>query len=233
MGGSPPVIYSPRVSWAMRSVSRQAQAPSRAPPFTYHMLEQVHASLLYTRDNVTHFTAMLLAYFACMRTAEFCPSPGVAPHLTIASLSFVSAAPPYMVVSVASAKTSIKGYKVVVGCSGTPICAYCWMCFFISRYPPSSSAPLFTLATGVPVSHGSLSRAIRSFAMQAGLPLAHYTPHSLRAGAATDAAQAGASDSAVQQLGRWTSSAYRVYMRPSQAQQALVSGRLASGRFTH
>ena len=233
IGLPPPFIYTPKVNWAMRSIVRDAPPPNRVPPFTYTMLRRVHQSLAYTHDNITVFTAMLLAYFACMRSSEFCPSSGVAHHLTPSSLSFIPAQPPYMVVAVRSSKNSIKGYSVVVGCSGTAVCAYCWMRHYLARFPRPPAAPLFILASGAPLTHASLSRHMRSFARQAGLPELQFTPHSLRAGAATDAAQAGAPDSAIQQLGRWASLAYRIYMRPSQAQQAQVSRRLASGPNTY
>ena len=94
----------------------------------------------------------------------------------------------------------------------------------------SPNSPLFVTKAGLSLTHSMLTKAIRAFLEQAGYPPRPYTPHSLRAGSATDAAQSGAPDSAVQRLGRWQSSAFTAYLRPSQLQEALVAGRLAAGQ---
>ena len=191
------------------------------------MLYRVYQSLPYSYSNVMHFAAMLLAYYGCMRSSEYCPSPLTAPPLTPQSIRFIDSIPPYMVITVPSSKTAIHGYTVVVGCSESPVCSYCWMQHYlhIRRAPPNS--PLFIYPSGAPLTHTSLTQAMRQFLAAAGLPNPSVTPHSLRAGAATDAHRAGAPDSAVQQLGRWSSNAYLIYLRPSQAHQALNSKRLA------
>ena len=62
----------------------------------------------------------------------------------------------------------------------------------------------------------------------AGLDPTGYSTHSLRAGAATDAAGLGFSEAQIQSLGRWRSQAYKLYIRPTQAQQAANSASLAS-----
>jgi hypothetical protein len=48
-----------------------------------------------------------------------------------------------------------------------------------------------------------------------GLDSTLYSTHSFRSGAATAAAAAGLSDAEVQRLGRWRSSVFARYVRPS------------------
>ena len=228
LGLNPPDLYSARVKWALRSFTRSAPPPARVPPFTFRMLYSIYLVISYSYDNIMHFTAMLLAYFGCMRSAEYCPSQGTAPPLTLSSIRFIDSHNPYMIVNVPISKTALHGYTVVIGCSDSPICAYCWMLNYlhIRRAPPS--APLFLYRSGAPLTHSSLTQAMRQLLLASGLPYLPVTPHSLRAGAATDAHRAGAPDSAVQKLGRWASNAYRLYLRLSQADQALTSKWLAS-----
>ena len=171
---------------------------------------------------------MLLAYFGCLRSAEYCPSPNTASPLTPAHISFHGPiGAQYMVIRVNSSKTAMHGFRVVVGCSGTLVCAVCWMAAYLPVRPFPPSSPLFITAQGLPLSHSIMTSAMRSLLRGAGYQSEGFTPHSLRAGAATDAAQRGLPDSVVQQLGRWKSQAFRVYLRPSDSAQAALSARLA------
>ena len=58
---------------------------------------------------------------------------------------------------------------------------------------------------------------------QLGMNTAGYSGHSFRIGAASTAAAVGFSDSIIQLLGRWKSSAFLAYIRSSEAQLAAVS----------
>ncbi|XP_041461741.1 uncharacterized protein LOC121413047 [Lytechinus variegatus] len=46
-----------------------------------------------------------------------------------------------------------------------------------------------------------------------GLPVAHFSSHSFRIGAATSAAMAGVPDVCIQNMGRWASNTHRLYIR--------------------
>lgn len=221
-------LYSPKVRWALKAVSRLSQPPTKVPPLGYSILASLAQSLTPSYDNLMIFSSMLLAYFSCLRSAEYCPSPNTASPLTPEHISFHgSVGAKYMVVRVNSSKTAMHGFRVVVGCSGTRVCAVCWIAAYLEIRPFPSSSPLFITSQGIPLSHSIMTSAMRSLLLGAGYPPNGFTPHSLRAGAATDAAQRGLPDSVVQQLGRWKSDAFRAYLRPSDKAQSALSARLA------
>jgi len=68
---------------------------------------------------------------------------------------------------------------------------------------------------------------VRQALSQAGVDTVQYNGHSLRIGAATTAAQAGLSDSLIQTLGGWKSSAFISYIRTPPAEVIAVAARLA------
>ena len=222
-----PLIYSQRVKWALMSLTRSAPPPARAPPFTMSMFLKVFEVILYSYDSAHLFSAMLLGYFGCLRASEYLPAPEHPPLLP-AHVRFVGSPVSYMLVSVQGSKTAPSGFELVVGCSGTHICAVCWLlhCFSIRKLPPSY--PIFSLGSGAPISRSTLAEFMQQSLRSAGLEHSNFSPHSLRAGSATDAAGLGLPDSSIQQLGRWKSSAYRAYLRPDHPTQATRAKQLVS-----
>ena len=79
---------------------------------------------------------------------------------------------------------------------------------------PSGSGPLFIFQNGSPLSRPLLVSKLQEALHQAGIPAGSYTGHSFCVGAATTTAQAGISDSLIQKLGRWKSTAFCRYIRP-------------------
>ena len=69
----------------------------------------------------------------------------------------------------------------------------------VSRWPPTSKS--------------SFTSSVREALKATGLPEQNFTGHSFRIRAATAAASAGIEDSVIRTLGRWSSSAYLVYIR--------------------
>ena len=62
-----------------------------------------------------------------------------------------------------------------------------------------------------------------------GYDATRITPHSLRAGSATEAAHKHLPDSFIKQLGRWQSDAYICYIRPSTAEMAGAAAKPVPG----
>ena len=80
---------------------------------------------------------------------------------------------------------------------------------------------------GAPLTKMRFVVLVRAALTRAGVPVAGYSGHSFRIGAATAAAQAGIPDSTIQALGRWTSSAFLEYIRTPREQLAQFSQPLA------
>lgn len=229
-GAPAPDMYTPRVKWAIKAIQRAAPPPKAVPPFTFSMLSRIINFIPPTYDSIMSFTSMLLAYFGCMRAAEYCPNPRVAPPITPIDVNFTRQPHLTCTVKVKSSKNSIHGCSVVIGCSKKPVCAPCWLHYLLSItiHPPSS--PIFLYYSGEPLNPRDLTSFMRQTLRAAGLPPLAVTPHSLRAGSATDAAGLGLQDSAIQSLGRWRSGAFARYIRPSPAHQASNAALLASSQ---
>ena len=221
-------LYTPRVKLAIRAAERRAPPPSRVKPITYALLSKVFYFLPYTLYHMVGFTAMLVGYFGCLRAAEYLPDRDSAPPILPADLEFVDASPAYGVLKIPSSKTAAKGFKVVIGCTGTQICALCWLDYLLRARQLPKGDPLFAISPGVVLSRSQFSRFIRESLLAASVDPTGYTPHSLRAGAATHAAGVGLPDSTIQALGRWRSPAYRAYIRPQDEQLAQLSSQLAA-----
>ena len=74
------------------------------------------------------------------------------------------------------------------------------------------SAPLFSFTKIKFHTRFSLVRLLDQCIFEAGLPLADYSWHSFRRGAAVFAFELGLADSAVQLLGDWSSAAFKRYL---------------------
>lgn len=75
--------------------------------------------------------------------------------------------------------------------------------------------PLFCTADMKPISRARFSNFLNSCLSLLKLPVKHYKAHSFRIGAATSALLSGRSESEIQILGRWSSTAFKKYLRLS------------------
>ena len=74
--------------------------------------------------------------------------------------------------------------------------------------------PLFTCAAGGAISTNNFNTELRRPLNFCGLDCSRYKSHSFRIGAACHASEKGFSDSQIRALGRWSSDAFRTYIRP-------------------
>lgn len=72
--------------------------------------------------------------------------------------------------------------------------------------------PLFLLQSGEPLTRMLLTKWLRDIMTAEKIP-GDYSSHSFRIGAATVAARNGVPDHLIQTLGRWSSNAYKSYIR--------------------
>ena len=88
---------------------------------------------------------------------------------------------------------------------------------------------LFHFQDGTPMSRTRLCQEPRQALTAAGIDTAGYSGHSFHIGVATTATQAGFSNSLIQALGRWKSSAFQEYIRTDTATLTSISAKLAGG----
>ena len=91
----------------------------------------------------------------------------------------------------------------------------------------SNEAPLFSYSKKEFHSRYSLVRLLDMCIFNADLPLADYSWHSFRRGAAVFAFELGLADSAVQLLGEWTSDAFKNYLEFSFLKKVSVAREIA------
>ena len=195
--------------------SRDRPPPHQVAPITYSHLQLMLKCLTGSRDHLIMASSITIQYFACLRASELCTD---LQHSVIPIRSDVSfhthASRPIMSFRVRSSKTNPHGFTVHLGCSGEAVCAVCITHHYLRIYPLPPSAPLFRLSTGQHLTYGLHNQHIKHLMHLAGFDPAHYSTHSLRAGAATQAARSGMAREDIKRLGRWRSQAYEVYLRP-------------------
>ena len=109
--------------------------------------------------------------------------------------------------------------------TGSILCSVAAVLGYLAIQPPDPG-PVFICLDGSPLSRGYLIEGMRAALSQAGVDSSRFAGHSLRIGAATTAARAGFSDSFIQTLGRWKSSAF-TYIRIPSKDLIAVAARMA------
>jgi hypothetical protein len=112
-------------------------------------------------------------------------------------------------------KRSLANKPVVVRCqrqSESP-CPVTLVKDFL-RQRGTHPGPLFADPAGNPILRAELDRNLKIILSFAGLDSTHFKGHSFRIGACTEAANKGLSDSQIRSLGRWSSNAFKKYIRP-------------------
>ena len=214
LGLDPPMIWTPRVHLMIRAISRAHSLPRQAAPITYQHLTLMFQSLTGSRDHLIIASSISLQYFACLRASEICTDLEHSIMPLRSDISFLISPSPSMTFKVKSSKTNPHGFVVHLGCSGESICAGCINYHYLHSYPIPPSAPLYQFSTGQHLTYNIHNSNIKSLISLVGLDPSHYSSHSLRAGAATQAARAGLPREAIKRLGRWRSQAYEAYLRP-------------------
>jgi hypothetical protein len=129
-------------------------------------------------------------------------------------------APTHFEFTIRGSKTDVfrRGVTTVVYATGTHGCPVAAM----DRWLRASagrprSGPLFVRADGRHVTRDHVNRTIKQLASLAGFAPERYSTHSMRAGGATSLSILGYPAAVIQQMGRWTSDAYLVYIRVTDA----------------
>ena len=122
-----------------------------------------------------------------------------------------------------------KGADVFVGSTGGRSCPIMHTLKYVEARGPRSG-PFFVHIDGTPLTKAMFVSRVRDALVSLGMNPSAYAGHSFRIGAATTAARAGLEDSLIQTLGRWSSSAFRRYVRTPKEHLASYSRVLAGTR---
>lgn len=223
-GAEPPHMYTASNQLLLRSVEKLAPPPRRTTPITVSNLEALLKVLNFDQNNLMYISAMLIIFYGCMRASELCVHPVSNPTPARMAQFRVLKEPLLLQYRATSSKTATNGFLVNIGCTGTQCCPVCVFIMYVRlRAPLALYDSVFVLSSGQPLSYTMLNGYMKKVLPLIGLGPKCYSPHSLRAGAATAAADAGCSAHQIQRLGRWASQAYVDYIRPSPAADAAMA----------
>ena len=241
-GFSDPLANCLRLQRVVRGIKRcQGSSSSSRLPITDDLMLLIWRSLdLHLSDHLMFWAACTLGYFGFLRTSEFTVpslasfSPSL--HLGVQDIAVDSlSAPSCMRLKIKGSKTDPfrKGAFIHIGRGRPPLCAvHSVLSYLASR--GDCSGPLFLFQNGQPLSRTLLTDWLRQILSSANVP-GNFSSHSFRIGAATVAACNGVPDHLIQALGRWSSSAYQLYIRtPSEslASSVVIGGTGAFSDFT-
>lgn len=136
--------------------------------------------------------------------------------------------PEFMTVHIKESKTDPfrMGHTITVGATDSPLCPVLAMKHYISRRSPTTG-PLFTHASGKPLTKQTLTLETRNLLTQAGFNATEYAGHSYRIGAATTAASAKLPAWLIKTLGRWSSDCFERYIKTPTSTLSSLSATLA------
>ena len=213
----PSVKIFDAVSISTKGLKAQLSRPVRQKlPFSVNHLAKFYLLLDFSDvKQLACWCAMLLAFFGCFRLSNLAPVSkskfDPLKHLKRNDIKFEDN---FVLIYYKWSKTNQNSSKV----SWIPICAvsddrfnvkfYLKLLFSVVKVPDDS--PLFAFSKKEFHSKFSLIRLLDKCLYKAGLPLADYSWHSFRRGAAVFAFELGLADSAVQLLRDWSSSALRI-----------------------
>ena len=236
---SPTTDSWPWLHYVSRGIKRSQNQPQRVRlPITTSILKQLHGVWFSNNHGSPVYKAKLMwavattAFFGFFRLGELLPSSSctLSPLLLpdLAADSRVN--PTVFILSIRRAKNDPfgKGAQVILGSTHSrPLCPVNALKEFLEARPPSPE-PLFITEDASPLLKEAFVSEIRRALETAGLNPSLYAGHSFRIGAATSAAAAGIPAHMIQTLGRWSSDAFKLYIRASRDSLAQVSATLAS-----
>ena len=242
-GYQDPLIDKPLLDYLCNGIRRHQGCQTRARlPLTPSLLIDLRTALNHSRainsyDKLAMWAAITLGFYGFLRAGEFTTNHThqyqTSRHLLLKDITLATDS--YAIV-IKGSKTDQdrRSVKVMVGATGTTTCPVRAMRDFLKAASHRRSAPLFTLSAGQYLTRAKLTSSLRSLLEATGLTpeqATQYSSHSLRIGAATEAAAAGLPTWLIQSAGRWRSDTYRRYIHPPS--QALLSVAPALARSSH
>ena len=197
---------------------KNAPAVKRAAPLTLGHLEACLNEILKLSLPVYEATMLrailLTCYYGCMRIGELCFSGNRNNILKTRAAEFVKTKDTkYFKFTLAQFKHSKE--PATLAFAANPSSSHCPVAAledYLSRRPGNAEF-FFATQLGSSVKRAWVADNLKKLIRLAGFKGDAFTTHSLRAGRATDLAEAGVSDAQIRVAGRWRSDAYKVYLR--------------------
>ena len=224
----------PRVYYLLRGIRRSQgsafQRPRRHPITTNH-LKLIHHRLGFMNYNrlqqLSLSAAASLAFFGFLRCSEYtclssnCFDPSK--ELMVSNISIASDHS-ILTVHIRASKTDPfrAGCYIRIGATGDSLCPVTWMRQYLAIHPVPRG-PLFLFSPTQYVTRSDIVTMLSRCLPE----VENINTHSFRIGGASAAASAGVPDSTIQLLGRWSSDAYRRYLRLSNTTVTNLSQRIS------
>ena len=227
-----PNIQCPQIKQALRAVKEWGPKPVAKSPIKLQLLMDMWVSLTGTSHELLWKAVLAVAFYGGLRASEYAATQAKSDSYPRISAVQYKRQQGHIIMyfTVTQTKTSASGIVIPYGCAGHAVCAVCAVKDYLNLRCKHSQVephdPLF-LYNGKPVAKSDVDHLIKSLVKIQGLPIQEYTTHSLRAGAASTAAEAGFKDWEVQNLGGWRSNVYQSYIRDIRIHKAQFAKRLA------
>jgi hypothetical protein len=214
-----------RAKVMIRGLQRGAPPPDQKEPISLNILAQMYQFIDFNSfDGCMLWAAMTTAFFGCLRVDELLRLSDVTFHVLDDGTN-------YCQISVTVAKCDNNGFTRVIGCSGSHVCAFCALSYYLLCYNRAcfTNNLLFVNSTGAPLTHSYFVKYVKSMVATLGLNPASFSGHSFRIGCASTAGLHKFREWEIQLLGGWKSTAYKRYVRSRTDHVARFAARLARG----
>ncbi len=236
-----PKSWPPILSAFLAGFRRVFPGSSRVRlPITFAVLQQISRFIPLSDFNGSAFWALMcLATFGLFRLGEIVAiSRGGSLSLCWGDVRWFSHNG-QLALSVflrhSKCDTAGQGVWVFVGASGRELCPitamkrYWDLCKLFAPNLTLPGMPFFVFASGQPIIRGDVVRVLRSLLSAAGICPELFAGHSFRSGGATSLAAAGVPGRIIQSAGRWSSDAFKRYVRTSVSARIGWSRLIAQG----
>ena len=166
-----PTRHNPILQLAKRGIRRTHTAPTSTPrsPITSSVLANLLTAITRSRSLCRHDRRMLaaaftLAFFGFLRISEFAvPSRRLFDHHLHPTRSSIQWSNNHFTFHLSHSKTDqfARGQSIRIPCVGGPICPFKAMSRYLARHITSSRTPLFSFASGHPLTRRSCLHHLR------------------------------------------------------------------------
>ena len=222
----PGISSMPKLEKVIRGIKSQQSlkrsSGDKRLPITPDLLQKIRRYLeqqAANPDGIMLWAAMCTCFFGFMRAGEMTlPSESAFDpntHLCFKDVSVDCIEDPKIVkLNLKASKTDPfrKGVEVVLGKTDNDLCPVTALLAYLA-IRGSGPGFLFLFSDRRPLTKQRFIQRVRQALSAIGVDSSQYAGHSFRIGAATTASALGLSESTIQMLGRWQSSAYQLYIR--------------------